>query len=445
MTETKLMSLQDKITHLLKNEDGQFNTLPAFNTYKSSALDVFEAKGFPTIKHEEYKYTNLLNITKEDYQFPQVSHVDNSDAVLAAHDALNAHLNTIHEDIKGENKGVYRIVFFNGAFVKELSYLPESNILEMSYLSSSQAPQLAGTLSAQSKDVFALINNGLTTDGICLTIKKYQQVDKPIHIIHLSQSEQNLWVNPRLYLHAETSSHVELIETYSHHGNGIFMSNAVTEVIIDANAKVEHYDIHKNTPAVRSVKNTFSQLAQDAHYKNYNINLPGMQFCRNNSEIFVKGQNVNSELLGLVIANNEQLVDNHTAIHHTVPHTDSFQLYKGIVMDKANLVFNGKIYVYEDAQKTNAFQQSNNLSLSPNATVNAKPQLEIFADDVKCSHGSTIGQLDESAMFYLKSRGIGETSARKMMIGAFAYDVTEKMTNTTIKHYVEKQIANALS
>src|SRR5690606_20719213 len=113
MTETKLMSLQDKITHLLKNEDGQFNTLPAFNTYKSNALEVFEAKGFPTIKHEEYKYTNLLNITKEDYQFPQVSHVDNSDAVLAAHDALNAHLNTIHEDIKGENKGVYRIVFFN--------------------------------------------------------------------------------------------------------------------------------------------------------------------------------------------------------------------------------------------------------------------------------------------------------------------------------------------
>lgn len=444
MTESKLMTLQDNIIHLINNEDGQYNTLPQLAFLKEKSLEILSQKGLPTVKNEEYKYTHLQSITKESFQFPHISHTDNAGLVLQASDALNVHLNAIHTDLKGENKGVYRIVFFNGQFVKELSSFPDADAAVIS--TSYEAPNTSiGQLSQVTEDAFAIINNALSTDSISIVVKKNQSVDKPIHIIHLSQSDVNLWINPRLHIHAEIGSHVEIIESYDHQGSGIMMNNAVTEVVVDANAHIYHYDIQKNSKEARSIKNTFSTLATDARYSNYNFNLPGVAFSRNNMDIRVNGSNVNNELFGLVIANENQIVDNHTAVHHTVPHTESHQLYKGIVMDNSNLIFNGKIYVYEDAQKTNAFQQSNNLTLSPNATINAKPQLEIFADDVKCSHGSTIGQLDKNALFYLKSRGIGDESARKMMIAAFAYDVTEKVENETIKHYIEKQIASVLS
>lgn len=445
MIETKIMTLQDHIIHLMKNEDGQFITHPFLQNLKSKGLNTFSQKGFPTIKNEEYKYTPVHSFTKEMYQIPAISHTDNAGYVLDANDILQIHLNDIHQDIKGENKGAYRIVFFNGNFVKELSYLPDHKLVQISPFSEMNVSiGNLGKLSENTYDAFASINNALANDGMCIHIQKNAIVDLPIHIIHLTKNESNLWLNPRLYIHAESNSQVEIIETYYHTGNGKLVSNLLSEVHLEANTILHHYDIQKSVETCSGVKNTFTHLAQDAQYSNYTFNLPGVKFWRNNSDIHVKGKNVNSELFGLVIAKENQLIDNHTAVHHEVPNTESHQLYKGIVMDNANLVFNGKIFVYQDAQKTNAFQQSNNLTLSPNATVNAKPQLEIFADDVKCSHGSTIGQLDNNAMFYLKSRGIGQESAKKMMIGAFAYDVTEKVKNSTVKHYVEQQIANAL-
>lgn len=443
MTETTLMSLKDNIIRLITNEDGQHNTIPQLHEAKSTALDSFSKNGFPSIKNEEYKYTHLLTITGEDFSIANVTHNDNSHWVLEANEALTAHLSSIHEDLKGESKGAYRIVLYNGGYIKELSILPQSEHFSLSTISHGHM-QALGTLSSASKDTFAQLNNALASDVLHLHVSKGHEVDKPFHIIHLSSPQVSTWINDRILITLEASSKLEIIETYAHNSAHTLFNNIVTETFIDANAQLDHYDIHKNSVHTRTIKNNFTEIQKDGRYNHYNINLPGIKLCRNNSEIFVKGSNVNSELFGLTIANDTQLIDNHTAIHHAVPHTESHQLYKGIVLDNAQLVFNGKIFVYEDAQKTNAFQQSNNLLLSPNATVNAKPQLEIFADDVKCSHGSTIGQLDQNAIFYLKSRGIGEESAKKMMIGAFAYDVTDKISNTTVKHYIEKQIASVL-
>jgi Fe-S cluster assembly protein SufD len=154
---------------------------------------------------------------------------------------------------------------------------------------------------------------------------------------------------------------------------------------------------------------------------------------------------VECHLYGLYLASGQQLVDNHTEVHHKYPNGESNQLYKGVLLDKAKAVFNGKIYVYPDAQKTNAFQQSNNILFSDKATVNAKPQLEIFADDVKCSHGTTVGQLNKEALFYLRSRGISEESAKNLLVNAFAFDVTQKVQNASLRTFLERLIAKKMS
>jgi Fe-S cluster assembly protein SufD len=216
--------------------------------------------------------------------------------------------------------------------------------------------------------------------------------------------------------------------------------NAAAEAVLAEQAVFQHYDIQKASSNLRIVQRTEVAQKKHSNYSNYTFTFPGASFVRNNLALHLNDADVESHLYGLYLSADTQLVDNHTEVHHKMPRGESNQLYKGIVMDKSRAVFNGKIFVYQDAQKTNAFQQSNNVLFSEQATVNAKPQLEIFADDVKCSHGTTIGQLNKEALFYLKSRGIGEAQAKQLMVKAFAYDVAEKIQIESLRAYIESMI-----
>jgi len=214
---------------------------------------------------------------------------------------------------------------------------------------------------------------------------------------------------------------------------------------VEQQAYLHHYDLQTGRAGMRFVQRTEAAQLKHSNYSNYTFTLPGADFVRNNLVLHLDAPDLESHLYGLYLAAGSQLVDNHTEVHHKHPNGESNQLYKGVLLDKAKAVFNGKIYVYPDAQKTNAFQQSNNILFSDKATVNAKPQLEIFADDVKCSHGTTVGQLSGDALFYLRSRGISEDSAKNMMVNAFAFDVTQKIKNEALRVYLERLVMQKMA
>jgi Fe-S cluster assembly protein SufD len=224
----------------------------------------------------------------------------------------------------------------------------------------------------------------------------------------------------------------------------LFINN-VTECYVAENAQVDQYNLQiapSNTHLVN-----FNQVVQQSNslFNNYTYSLPDAAFVRNNLHLDLNGTNTESHLYGLYLAGNDQLTDNHTVVNHLFPNCFSNELYKGVLLDNARGVFSGRIFVHQDAQKTNAFQQNNNILLSNKAVVDSKPQLEIFADDVKCSHGSTMGSLNKEALFYLQSRGIGETAARNLLVRAFAFDVTNKIQIPAVREYVEKLITRKMA
>jgi Fe-S cluster assembly protein SufD len=255
----------------------------------------------------------------------------------------------------------------------------------------------------------------------------------------------NLFLQPRHLLIAGAQSEVTIAESYitADSSATIFVNN-VSEIVVGENAHVQHYYIQTGDTGTRYIHHTEVHQHTSSVYNNYKASFPGTALLRNNINIVLGGENIESHLYGIYLAGGHQLVDNHTLVDHQKPNCQSNELYKGVMKDEAIGVFNGKIYVRYQAQKTNAFQQNNNLMLSKKAVVDSKPQLEILADDVKCSHGSTIGQFNEEALFYLKSRGIGAEKAKALLIHAFAFDVTEKIPHPAVQAHINHLIEEGL-
>ncbi|MNL17994.1 FeS cluster assembly protein SufD [compost metagenome] len=223
------------------------------------------------------------------------------------------------------------------------------------------------------------------------------------------------------------------------------IQNKVSEIVIKENAKMQHYYLQVAEAVSHYFNHTEVYQEKYSLYNNYNCNFPGASFIRNNINVRLDAENVESHLYGINLTDDKQLVDNHTEVDHMKPHCESYEWYKNITQGESTAVFNGKIFVREDAQKTNAFQQNNNLLISDKSAVYTKPQLEIFADDVKCSHGCTIGQFDNDALFYLRARGIGEQAARILLVHAFAFDVTSRFSNDVVRRYVEELVEESLT
>jgi Fe-S cluster assembly protein SufD len=294
-------------------------------------------------------------------------------------------------------------------------------------------------------NIMVALNTALYTSGIYLSVGKNKVVSKPIHVIHVATGQHEFFAQTRNLYVVEANAEVEIIESYITLDDAAQnLHNKVTEIVLDENAKVQHYYLQLADKEGSYINHTEVYQAKHSLYNNYNCNFPGVSFVRHNINVRLDAEQVESHLYGINLLADNQLVDNHTVVDHMKPHCESYEWYKNIPQDESTAVFNGKIFVREDAQKTNAFQQNNNMLIGDKSAVYTKPQLEIFADDVKCSHGCTMGQFDDDALFYLRARGIGEAAARILLIHAFAYDVTSRFSNDTVRRYVEELVAKGL-
>lgn len=403
---------------------------------RNVALEKFLSLGFPTKKDEEYKYTNLKEITEKDYNFHP----------KASHNITKEQLNQLH---LGEENFDW-IVFVNGKLHKELSKVSIENaeFLSLEYVQNQEQyqpilKQYFNTI-ANPNLAFTNLNFAFQNLGFFLHIPKNTVIEKPIHLFYLSQNqEENIFYNVRNLLIAEQGSKVEIIESHHNFDEHFVLTNSVTEIFVDSNTKADWHKLQNDSATSYLIDHTFAKQERDS-LATVNTFSFGGKLVRNNLDFIQNGENINSFMNGVTIIGGEQLVDHHTAVHHNLPNCESYQNYKGIFKDKAHGVFNGKVFVDKIAQKTNAYQQNNNVLLSEGATIDTKPQLEIFADDVKCSHGCTVGQLNEDALFYLRARGISKNEAQALLLYAFANDAMENIDIEPLKEKISKLLAEKL-
>ncbi|MBN8861149.1 MAG: Fe-S cluster assembly protein SufD [Sphingobacteriales bacterium] len=420
-------SLYDQLISFYNNTAGSGQQW--LSDLRSRAFEAFSTQGFPTTKNEEWRFTNIAAFLKEDY-------------------SLQPGAATL-QDIKKSNGipsfDAHEIVLKNGMLNEDVNI---RGITVTPFRAALKDDRLKSYLSkyiSLEKNAFAALNTALFQNGVVIETAKNIIADKPLHLIHVYNAEDPVFVNPRILVIANKGSKTEVVESIYVKGKSPLFINNVTEAYIAENARLDQYYLQTTAPNVRLVNFTQCVQSSDSLYNNYTYTLPGADFVRNTLHLDLNGTNTESHLYGLYLTGANQLVDNHTSVHHLFPNCMSNELYKGVLMDNSRAVFNGKIYVHQDAQKTNAFQQNNNMLLSNKAVIDSKPQLEIFADDVKCSHGSTVGSFNNEALFYLKARGIGEIAARNLLVNAFAFDVTNKIQIPAVREYVEKLITKKMS
>ncbi|MFI5221823.1 MAG: Fe-S cluster assembly protein SufD [Bacteroidia bacterium] len=402
---------------------------------RMEAFEEFQQLGIPTTKNEEWKYTSLKNIAQKE--FPVSVPSKSSDV--------------FYKSIPLKNIESNRLVFVNGIFSDKLSVIIEKDssiIIRNLFSARKDHPVIFekhfGKYAKTEGLALNAMNTALVNDGAFIHVPKGKTVEHPVLILNITDSSvSNILCQPRNLTVVEESASVKLIEAYYATGTNASFTNVVSEIYLNENSNLEHYKIQQQ--AGESYQNNFTQVFQEA---NTNINhvtltLDGTM-VRNNLHFFMNGENGNSLLYGLYVADKKNHIDNHTRVDHAKPNCFSNELYKGILTGKSTGVFNGKILVHKDAQKTNAYQRNQNILLSDEAIINTKPQLEIFADDVKCTHGATVGPLDEEPMFYLRSRGIPENEARKMLLNAFADAIAEEIKIPELIRILEDEIDKKL-
>lgn len=379
------------------------------------AIRFIEEKGFPNSKNEEYKYCNIESVLRKE--FKNIINEFNSVKSVAAYTL----------------KDCYKIVVLNGAFCDDLSDKTNDYSLVSLENTVGTATKI-GTIADVNTDALIAVNTAFSNNGFYLRIKGV--LKKPIQIINISSVKGNSFVNPRQLVVLEKNAEAKIIETFvSYNNTGKIFTNQVAEVFLEENVKLDSYRIQMEDSNSFLVNTTQALVNQNANFTTHTFTFGGAM-VRNNLNVVLGSEYCEAHLNGLFVAKNTQLIDNHTLVDHTKPNCPSNELYKGVAKDKGTGIFNGKIYVRKDAQKTNAYQSSKNILLSDDATINTKPQLEIYADDVKCSHGTSTGKVDEQALFYLKARGIGEESARKLLLQAFAQEVLDKVGIDIVKEKV---------
>ena len=437
MTENwKNMDLKEKlVSSFMAFEDGLDLDHPVHEE-RSSAIKNFETKGFPTKKDEAWKYTSLRGLEKIDFSiFPK------HETTLEYKDVKKYFLHEID---------TYKIVFVDGVYSSYLSETTHDGVDVCLMSSAFSKPMFKQVIEvyfnkAASKDEsLTSLNTAFSKEGAYIYIPKNKMPKKPIQILHLATGkEPALMLQPRNLIVAEDNAEVQIIERHqSLTGNEVF-TNSVTEIFAGKDAIVDYYKVQNDEPTAALVDNTYISQKDSSVVRVHTFSLGG-KLIRNNLNFYQNGERIDSTLKGITILGDKQHVDHHTLVHHAQPNCESHQDYKGIFGDSSTGVFNGKIIVDKIAQKTDAFQQNNNILLSDKSTINSKPQLEIFADDVKCSHGCTIGQLDDEALFYLRSRGIPKKEAKALLMYAFANNVLESVRIPELKLRINKIIADKL-
>jgi Fe-S cluster assembly protein SufD len=278
-------------------------------------------------------------------------------------------------------------------------------------------------------------------NGLFIEVKAGSRPSKPLHVIHLYTAETPAFFMPRhqVVLHRQAELHF-MESSACTTGSAPVLVNDVLECTLEDGAQLTHYVLQSGRPGERMISHTQVNQGRDSRYDNVKLCLPAADLLRNQLNVVLNGTGSECHLYGLYLPGDNQVVDNHTVVDHRQPNCESNELYKGVLQGNAKAVFNGKIFVRQIAQKTNAFQQNNNLLLGDKALVHSKPQLEIFADDVKCSHGSTIGQFNPEHLYYLRARGIGEEAAKELLVQAFGADITDRVSSEAVQRHLAKYL-----
>jgi Fe-S cluster assembly protein SufD len=400
---------------------------------RSDALARFEEAGFPTPKDEEWRQTRVDPITSTRFARGEYRPGSISRAEL---DALAL-----------GNLDCPRIVLVNGRFAEDLSdldALPEGvAVTGLAAAFDSRPDRIEphlGSVQAPSGTPFAALNTAALDDGVVVTVEAGNALRSPIQIVHLSESNGTpVAVHPRTLVVVGERAEAELIETYASRNGGEYLTNAVTEVSLGAGANLYHDRVQWESRSAFHVGAIHTCLARNANYVGHNISF-GAALARHDIGGKLDGEGAEATLNGMYLVRGEQHVDNHTTLEHASARCPSHELYKGILADRAKAVFNGRIIVREGAQKTDAKQSNRNLLLSDDALVHTRPQLEIYADDVRCTHGATVGQLEDDALFYLRARGIGAAEARSILIYAFASDVLDRIRHAPLRDRLESEM-----
>ena len=402
---------------------------------RTQAIKKFEEEGFPTKRLENWKYTSLKKTLQHDYKlFPSKSEA------LEFKDIESFLINEIES---------YKIIFVDGKYCSHLSETTHDG-MDICILSSALTQSKYDLVienyfdKIAKKDGITSLNTAFSSEGSFIHIPKNIQVDKPIQIIYFSTGKnESVLYQPRNLVVVDENSQVEIIEKYHSLNDNSVLVNTVTEIYADRKSNIKHYKIQNDNNTSSLIDNTFVSQEHSSSYSLHTFSFGG-ELIRNNLNIFQNDERIESSINGITIIDDNQHVDHNTLIHHRKPNCNSYQDYKGIFGGKSVGVFNGRVLVEKEAQKTNAFQANNNVLISDKAVINTKPQLEIFADDVKCSHGCTVGQLDKNALFYLRSRGIAEKEATALMMYGFANKVLTSVEIPEIKARINRIIANKL-
>ena len=403
---------------------------------RAEAIKNFETKGFPSKKEEAWKYTSLNSLQKVDFSiFPK------QETTLEYKDIKKYFLHEID---------TYKIVFVDGVYSSYLSETTHDGVDVCLMSSAFSKPMFQQVIEvyfnkiASKDESLTTLNTAFSKEGAYIYIPKNKMPKKPIQILHLATgNEAALMLQPRNLIVAEDNAEVQIIERHQSLTENEVFTNSVTEIFAGKDANVDYYKVQNDALTASLVDNTYISQKDNSVVRVHTFSFGG-KLVRNNLNFYQNGERIDSTLKGVTILGDKQHVDHHTLVNHAQPNCESHQDYKGIFGDSSTGVFNGKIIVDKIAQKTDAFQQNNNILLSDRATINSKPQLEIFADDVKCSHGCTIGQLDDDALFYLRSRGIPKKEATALLMYAFANNVLESVRIPELKARINKIIANKL-
>ena len=412
-------------------------TVPWLELVRSGAIDRFEQLGFPTVREEEFKYTNLAQLAKEDFQ-PAVSAVEFVDANIARFaypETTDAHLVVVNGFLREDlstRKGLDEIVAIDlFSAVADARY----NKIARKYL--------ARNANYHDNGLKAL-NTAFLQSGVFLWIPKNIKLETPLQITFVSDARATKTASfPRLLIVAEENSSATLIERFVSVGDESHFTNAIAEIVLKDGARFEHYRLQNENPEAYHVSATAAELGRASSYDATSINL-GAQLARHDVSVVMDQEGAECWVDGLYVGGANQHTDTHSVIDHKQPHCTSHQLYKGILDGNARAVFNGKIFVREGAQKTDAMQTNKNLLLSAQARVDTKPQLEIYADDVKCAHGAAVGQIDEEELFYLQTRGMNPELGRSLLTYGFAEEVIGKIKIESIRSQLDEAVLTHL-
>ena len=403
---------------------------------RKEALSFFAEKGFPHKKVEAWKYTSLSDLQATDYSLWQPIHNKTTLSPEVLHKYAIA--------------DCYQLVFVNGYYCpemssKEIAGATISPLLEALHKGGEAFIKKYFNSNTEKGDIFTALNTAFTSEGLYIEVPKGKVVDKPIQLLYFNDRKETTCYQPRNIIAVGENAQLKVIEVHQNLSDTAtaILTNAVTEAFVAKEAFLDYYKLQNDSLTASLIDNTYISQEANSHASVHTFSFGGT-LTRNNLNFYHQGEHLESTLKGLSILKGSQHTDHYTLVNHAYPNCESHQDYKSIVSDEATNVFNGKIMVDQIAQKTNAYQQNDNILLSDKATVYTKPQLEIFADDVKCSHGCTVGSLSADSLFYLQTRGIGKKEAAALLTYAFANTVLESVKIPTLSAYINGIIAEKL-